>query len=352
MRYRLLVLIVAGASGLLACACQTGEARAVRDDTAVPLPVEVALPARTDIAALFAATAPLTADRDAVVPARAAGRVVEILVEEGDRVRAGQPLARLDGERAGLEMRKARADFERAERELARAARLRERRLISAAAFETCQYDRDALAATFELKRLAFEHTTIRATIDGVLAERRVKVGWRLAAGEPAFRIADTRRLVAELYIPQSQVGRIREGQDVTITVDALPGARVAASIDRVSPTIDTANGSFRATIYVDNADGVLAPGMFGRFAIAWETHEQALVVPTRALLREDGKDVVYVVRDGAAWRRPVEIGIGRGDLTEITGGLAANDAVVIAGQGSLRDGSPVAASDGRDTQS
>lgn len=352
MRHRLLALIVACASGLLASACQTGEARAVKDDASTPLPVEVALPVTADIAAVFAATAPLGADRDAVVTARTAGRVVEILVEEGDRVRAGQPLARLDGERAALEMRKARADFERAERELARATRLRERGLISAAAFEACRYDRDAFAATFDLKRLAFEHTTIRATIDGVLAERRVKVGWRLAEGEPAFRIADTRRLVAELYIPQSQVGRIHEGDDVTITVDALPGARIAASIDRVSPTIDADNGSFRATIYVDNADGTLAPGMFGRFDIAFETHEQALVVPTRALLREDGEDVLYVVRDGAAWRQPVEIGIGQRDVTEIVSGLAAGDAVVIAGQGSLRDGSPVVASGAQDTKS
>ncbi|HEX7063319.1 MAG TPA: efflux RND transporter periplasmic adaptor subunit [Woeseiaceae bacterium] len=352
MRYRLLALIVAGASGLLASACQTGEARGVKDEAAAPLPVEVALPGTADVAAVFAATAPLAADRDALVAARVAGRVVEILAEEGDRVRAGQPLARLDGERAALEMRKARADFERAERELARATRLRDRGLISAAAFETCRYDRDALAATFELKRLAFEHTTIRATIDGVLAERRVKVGWRLAEGEPAFRIADTRRLVALLYIPQSQIGRIQQGEDVTITVDALPGSRVAANIDRISPTIDADNGSFRATIYVDNADGTLAPGMFGRFDIAWETHAQALVVPTRALLREDGEDVLYVVRDGAAWRQPVEIGIGQQDVTEIVSGLAGSDAVVISGQGSLRDGSPVVTSDGRDTQS
>jgi membrane fusion protein (multidrug efflux system) len=347
MKHRLLVLVLAGAAGLALPGCETGEASVAPGaaaDAPAALPVEVAWPATTELAAVLALSASATSGAEAVIPARVAGEVVEILVEEGARVRAGQPLARLDGERARLGMLKAGADLERAEREYRRVLSLRDRGLVSAAAFEAVAYERDALAATFELMRLAFQHTTIRATIDGVVAERHVKVGWRVEEGQPAFRIADVTRLIAELRVPQNELSRIRTGQPVAVTVDALPGARFAAAIDRVSPTVDPRDGSFRVTVYVDNRDGVLAPGMFGRFGIAYEVRRHALVVPSRALLREDNENVLYVVQDGAAKRRLVRVGIARPDVTEILDGLAAGEAVVVTGLGGLRDGSPVVA--------
>jgi len=344
MRPRLRVLLLAAAAGLALPGCQSGEARVVDAgaDAPAPLPVETALAATAPIAAVLPATAALVADREALVVARVPGEIVEILVEEGERVSAGQPLARLDGARARLEMLKAGADLERAEREYRRLSSLHARGLVSAAAHEAQASERDALAATFELKRLAWEHTTLRATIDGVVTERRVKTGWRVTENQPAFRIADLGRLVAEVRIPQRAIGRIRAGQPVAIAVDALPGAAFATTLARISPTIDARDGSFRATLYVDNPDGLLAPGMFGRFAITWETRENALVVPSRALVREDGEAVLYVVHDDTAVRRRVRPGIERPDVTEILEGVAAGEAVVVTGQSSLRDGSPV----------
>lgn len=347
MKNRLPLAVLVGALVLALPGCEAGEARVVEApaDTPAPLPVEVAMPTTTDIYATFETAGPLAADREALVPARVAGEVVEILVEEGDVVAAGQPLARLDGERLRLEMLKARADLEMADREHERSRRLRERGLISASAFETQQYGLAALEARYQLKRLEHEYATIRATLSGVIAARHVKIGWRVEPGDPAFRITDTSRLVAELHIPQSEIGRIRAGQDAAIAVDALPGARFTATVDRISPTIDADDGSFRATLYIDNREGLLAPGMFGRFGIAYEKHAAALVVPSRALLREDNQDVLYVVEDGAAVRRPVRVGIESGGVVEILEGLAAGEPVVVTGQASLRDGSKVLAS-------
>lgn len=347
MKNRLLVAVLAGACALGLPGCETGEARVAdaASAAAAPPPVEVAMPATADVYATFETTGALAADREALIPARAPGEVVEILVEEGDAVVAGQALARLDGERLRLEMLKAKADLEMAEREHERSRRLRERGLISAADFEARQFDLAALAATWELKRLEYRYTTIRATIPGVVAARHVKAGWRLEAGDPAFRIADTSRLLAELHVPQSELGRIRMGQDADIAVDAMPGAAFAATVDRISPTIDAGDGSFRATLYVDNREGLLAPGMFARFSIAWERHAGALVVPTRALVREDSEDLLYVVQKGAAVRRPVRVGLRSGEVTEILEGLAPNEPVVVTGHASLRDGSKVLAS-------
>ncbi|HZD53462.1 MAG TPA: efflux RND transporter periplasmic adaptor subunit, partial [Woeseiaceae bacterium] len=296
MKDGILAAIAAGALVVLS-GCETGEARLAESRPAPvpPLPVEVALPVIRDIHATFETSAALAADREALIPARVPGEVVEILVEEDDRVTAGQPLARLDGERLHLEMLKAKADLQRAQREYERSRRLEELGLISTSAFETQQFDLDALEATWELKRLDHRYTTIRATIPGVIAARHVKVGWRVSPGDPMFATADTARLVAELHIPQSELGRLAAGQHTGISVDAIPGEIFAATIDRISPTIDAGDGTFRATIYVDNRQGLLAPGMFGRFSIAYEKHAGALVVPNRALVHEDNEDVVYV---------------------------------------------------------
>jgi membrane fusion protein (multidrug efflux system) len=151
--------------------------------------------------------------------------------------------------------------------------------------------------------------------------------------------------LVAYLKIPQTELPKFSAGQVVKLSVDAMPEIMFAATIDRISPTIDVNNGTFRATAYVDNPSGDLAPGMFARFSIAYEKHEDALVIPAAALLEEDSTSVVYVVSDGAVERRVIKTGIKSEGMVEVLGGLSINDAVVITGQSGLRDGSRVMAS-------
>ena len=347
MRNKWLVIVLAGSAALALPGCETGEARVATPEAAEfagALPVEVAMPAVTDLYATYRTTAPLGADREALIPARVAGEVVEIFVEEGETVAAGQPLARLDGERLRLEMLEAKARLDMTTREHARSRNLRERGLISAAAAEALAYDLDALRAAYELKRLEHEYTTIRATIPGVVSHRHIKLGWRLDTGAPAFSIANMERLVAELYIPQSELGKIAAGQEARIRVDAIPDRDFHATIDRISPVIDTDDGSFRATVYVDNESGRLAPGMFGRFSIAYERHAAALAVPSSAILTEDNASIVYVVLDGAASRRAVITGIESGGMTEVLDGVAAGEPVVVTGHTSLRDGARVLA--------
>lgn len=342
----LAVLAVLGA--VLASGCNTGEAKlAVEADAgedSAPLPVETVSAYRADIFATFDTTATIEADAHAAVPARVEGVVVDILVEEGDRVEQGQVLARLDGERLALQLEQARARLEMTAREFERLARLEDRGLVSAAMVEGLQYERDALKASYDLMRLRYEYTRIRAPIAGVVSARDVKTGTHVVEGEPAFRITGTSKLVVHLLIPQVELSRISAGDEARVTVDALPGRRFVATIARLSPTIDVKTGTFRATAYIDNEDGALAPGMFGRFSIAYEKHENALLVPRNAVLREDDDMVVYVVEDGAASRRTVKLGIETGGEVEILDGLSDRDEVVVTGHGSLRDGSRVLA--------
>lgn len=328
--------------------CGVGEASVSDDETiqaATPVPVEVAHPYRADIYATYAATATITSDADAPVVARVPGELVELLVEEGDRVEAGQVLARLDGERLRLEMLAAKANLKQARTEYERNKDLHARGLISASMFDNLQFDLEALEASYELKKLTYDYSNIRAPIDGVVAAREVKPGQHLNVNDVAFRITETSELIAYLHIPQSELSKFTAGHSASIQVASMPGKHFPATIARVSPTIDVRNGTFRATAVIDNQDGELAPGMFGRFTIAYEQHKDALVIPAMALIDEDDVNTVYVVSDGEVVRRTVDVGISTDGNVEILDGLSEDETVVVVGHSGLRNGSKVLAS-------
>jgi membrane fusion protein (multidrug efflux system) len=270
---------------------------------------------------------------------------MEILVEEGDHVVQGQLLARLDGERLRLRMLQAQANLDKTRREFARFVRLQEKGLVSASVTEGLKYDLEALGAIHALQQLDYEYTNIRAPIAGVVAARNIKTGQHVAISMETFRITDTGKLVAYLRIPQTELEKFSAGHRVKVRVDAMPEDSFDATIARISPTIDVRNGTFRATASIDNRDGLLAPGMFGRFDIAYEKHPDALLIPVAALVEEDSETVVYVVEEGAAVRRTIQTGIRSGDNVEVLHGLAEHEAIVVTGQGGLRDGSRVFAS-------
>ena len=335
-------------SPVLISGCGVGEASVADTDViaaATPVPVETATPFRSDIYASYAASASIASDADAPVTARAAGEVIELLVEEGDRVEAGQILARLDGERLRLEMLAAKANLERAKKDYKRNAGLHARGLVSSSKYEGLKFDLASLQATYELKRLNYDYSNIRATIAGVVSSREIKPGESLAVGQVAFRVTETKELIAYLQIPQAELAKFNAGHTATVKVASMPNQKFAATIVRVSPTIDARNGTFRATATIDNEDGNLAPGMFGRFTVAYEKHANALVIPASALLDEDEETTVYVVQNDAVVRRPVEVGIEEGGRVEILGGLLDDDQVVVVGHSGLRDGSKVLAS-------
>lgn len=339
---RLLKILVLFAAPGVFVACGVGEASSTPPAAAAAVPVDTVRPARGDVVATYEATTTIGSEGDAPVIARAGGELVELLVEEGERVVAGQVLARLDGERQRLEMLAARADLDKARGEFDRYLDLHRRGLVSEAMFESLRYDLDALEAAYELKQLDYDYTHMRATIDGVVSERRVKLGQTIAIGDSLFRITDTSQLVAYLSIPQTELGKFEAGHTATLTVDAMPHRSFTAEIVRISPTIDRQNGTFRATALIGNDDHLLAPGMFARLSIAYEKHTNVMTIPASALLEDDDESAVFVVEDGVAIRRVITTGVMSGSVVEIVSGLGNDEVIVIAGQGALRDGSRV----------
>ncbi|NNC76777.1 MAG: efflux RND transporter periplasmic adaptor subunit [Woeseiaceae bacterium] len=326
-------------------ACGTGEATPTdAEATAAAIPVATTAPTRRDISATYAATATIDSEGDAPVLARVGGEVVELLVEEGDKVTKGQVLARLDGERLRLEMLAAKADLDKAHGEFERYKDLNRRGLVSEAMFDGLKYDVDSMQATYLLRKLNYEYSNIRATISGHVSERMIKPGQTVDVGHELFRVTETGELLAYLQIPQTELTKFEIGNAVTLSVDSMPAKTFHAHIIRISPTIDIVNGTFRATVAIGNDTGLLAPGMFGKFQIAYELHADALTIPVQALLKDGDDASVYVVSDGQVSRRTLLTGIQSGGAVEVLQGLSENDEIVVKGQSALREGSKVLA--------
>ena len=319
-------------------ACQQG-AKTPEDDEekSPPVPVEVKLPVRGDVYAVYSGTAPIEAFAQADVIAKVPGEVKEILVEEGDDVERGQILARLDGDRLRLELNESKARLRKLQRDFERNKDLREKGLISEGDFDKIQYDLEALQASYNLASLELDYTQIRAPISGVVSDRFIKLGNTLEVGDPLFGVTSMEPLVAYLYIPEREYRQIAAGQPVGIDIDALGGTRIIAEVTRVSPVVDPNTGTFKITIEINDKERRIKPGMFGRMSIVFDRRENALQVPRSAVVEEMGTSSVFVVDNDVAVRRPVQTGYSNNGLIEIIDGIGDNDRVITVGQVGLK---------------
>jgi membrane fusion protein (multidrug efflux system) len=312
------------------------------DEKKVPsVPVEVATVGRQEISASYGGTASLEAPAEAQVVAKGSGVVLQILVEEGDEVKAGQVLARIDPDRPRLEMERARAAVRKLENNYRRSKELLASKLVSAEASEQIRYDLESARAGYELAQLELSHTNIVAPISGVIAQRMIKPGNLIALNAPAFRIVDISRLEAVLNVPERELATLKAGMPLRMIADAVPGRVFEGRVDRISPVVDPGSGTFRVVTAFEGG-GLLRPGMFGRIEIVYDQRKDALTMPRIALLDDEGEPAVYLVRENKAVRTPVELGYVNGELAEVLAGLAEGDEVVTAGKVAIRDGSSV----------
>ena len=345
--HRNLGVLLVVASTALASGCGVGEASvSVEAAPTAMVPVVTTHPFRGDAVAENGGTVNLEADSEASVIAKVQGEVTEILVEEGEMVKAGQVLARLDSDRLSLELAQAVAELNKLKQEYRRNVELHERGLVSEGAFENLRYDMEALDAAFRLAKLELDYSEIRAPINGVVSERMIKVGNTLMSGDPVFRITNGDSLIAYLYVPQSDLYHFDIGQSADLMMHALPGELFAAEVLRISPRIDPKTGTFKVTLGVDQGENSLRAGMFGRVRVAYDVHEDALLVPTEAVLAEDADSAVYIVEDGVARRRSISIGLSSDAGIEVLSGLDGSENVIVVGQTSVKDGTPVSLQD------
>lgn len=333
-------------SAVLLGGCKAGgeEARVKSPDeqkAVDAVPVEVAKATHRAIAASYTGTATLEARAESQVVAKTSGVALAVLVEEGQMVRAGQSLVRLDPDRARLAVAQSEAQMRKLENNYRRAQKLVEQQLVSAADVDQLRFDLENARAQYRMATLELSYTTVTAPISGVIASRDIKPGNFVQINSPIFRIVDAAQLEATLNVPEREIAKLKPGQVVELVADALPGRTFSGTVDRVSPVVDTGTGTFRVVAAFSGEAG-LQPGMFGRLGINYDQRADALVVPRNALLEDGGQPAVYVVRDGKAQRTTLKLGYDDAGWIEVRDGLKAGEEVVIAGKAALREGSAV----------
>jgi len=350
------LVLAAAALALTACGNANGDSAGKDGDQAkggIPaVPVEVAATQRAEMAAVYTGTAPVESERKAFVMPKVKGEIRAVLADEGQRVRAGQTLARLDGDQLRLEVALNEATMRKLERDYARNLELQQKGLISATAIDNLKYELEAATANWQLARLQLSYCDIRSPIDGTVTQRLdvVKVGNTVtpvggvidSADSSLFVVEDLDSLIVRVNVPERELSKLSVGQIAELGFDAVPGRTFAGRIALISPYINPQTATFEVRIRVTDTDTLLRPGMFARVAIVYERKPDALQIPRTALLDGDGPPKVFVVQEGKAAERAVQLGLSNGAMIEVVSGLKDGEQVVVVGQGALKPGALV----------
>lgn len=278
----------------------------------------------------------VAAERVAITPQQA-GAVRELLVAEGDRVEAGQPLVQMDEQRAQAELRSAESVLTLARETLQRSATLGAQGLRARSDLER---DRTFLAVAesdMEVKRVALAQLTLRAPFDGIVTRRLVSPGALVQPGSAVLEVQTLGPPRLRFRVPQSLADEVRAGQRVRLPAPQTAEGRVL----RVEPAIDPATRLLRVTAEFDAA-APLRPGAAQPALLLRRVAPQAVVVPEAAVVFGLSGPAVFVLEGGQARRVAVETGERDGGLVEIRRGVAAGARVVTEGAFRLEDGATV----------
>ncbi|HWO87913.1 MAG TPA: efflux RND transporter permease subunit [Gemmatimonadales bacterium] len=314
---------------------QPGGARAA-------VPVEV-VTARTErVEELITGTGQIEAMQQIELRPEVEGRVVEILVQEGRPVTEGQALFRVDDAELQAQVARAEADRDLAEQTLQRTRQLIEQQAATQNDLERAEAQARAMRAQLELLRLRLSRTVVRAPFSGIAGARRVSVGDWVNNQTRLITLQTVSPIRATLNVPERYAELLRRGQQVAFSVAALRGRTFTGTVDFVDPVVTLPARTILIKAQVPNARGELQPGMFVEGRIVSAVRHNAVVIPEEAVLPIQGSAIVYVVRDGRAQRRTVELGVRRPGFVEVVRGVAAGEQVVIGGLERLTDGATV----------
>lgn len=244
---------------------------------------------------------------------------------------------------AQLEEAEARIQLKRAGREWKRVQALDARKLIDEGTFTNARFAYETSKAEMELAALKVSQASIIAPVSAVVTERNVEPGDNIATNTRLLTLADLNRLEAELRLPESQWFLVKRGQRVTISPEALRGKSFPGRVARINPTIDPESGTFKIIVNITHTGrGKLRPGMFAVVRIRTAVRGRAKLIPRQAVLGDEERRFVYVVKNGRAERRRITLGAFSGERVEVRSGLKAGERVIVAGQHRLRPGRTV----------
>ncbi len=328
---------------------------------------------RVDLDRSFSASGTLLARTQATVFSMVPGIVLSLKVQEGDVVKAGDTLARLDAEKSALGYQQARAmqaqaklNYENLKKNYQDIKTLYEQKAVSQNDFEkmelglkVAEQQVNQSGSAVSLASASWSDATIKAPIDGTVIMKAVEMGDLMTSSQamktsPLMIIAKLDVMKIDIHVPEKYVLYLHKGQKCKIRVDAydhtFPG-----EIDQVAEMLDAVTKTLKVTILIPNetlslkegtvthqVERPLKVGMFARVDVVLEKRPAALVIPVDSIINKDGYDFVFVHKDGKVSQRLIKVGVTEAKLAEVVHGLAAGEQVVVLGQRALFDGQSV----------
>lgn len=273
-------------------------------------------------------------------------RIKEIYVDEGVRVSKGQKIATLDDVNTTtyeIQVENAKANLATIQMDYNRAVELLKIGGGTQQAVDQMQLQltnaQNSLAAAERTLRNVRENTVLVSPINGIITARNYDPG-DMTGALPIVTVAQVNPVKIVINVPESELSKIKKGMEAQVTFDTYGEEQFLGHVTMVSPTVDTNSRTFGVEIGMQNADGKILPGMFGRVKLQLGTANH-VVVPDRAVVKQPGSanQYVYVYHNGRVSYNKVELGQRIGSSYELISGVEPGDTVIITGQAKLADG-------------
>jgi membrane fusion protein, multidrug efflux system len=308
------------------------------------MPVEVAV-ARTDtVVDAILATGQVEAMQSIELRPDIEGRIAEILVREGALVARGAPLFKVDDAELKAQVARAEADRDLARQSLVRTKELLAQKASSQAELERAEATARANEAQLDLLKVRLARTVVSAPFAGVAGRRFVSLGDYVTSDTRLVSLQTVSPQRASFQVPERYADQLKVGQRVTFRVAALRDREFAGRVDFVDPVVQLPGRTITVKAVVPNPKRELQPGMFIEARLATAMRPNAVVIPEDAVIALQGSTFVWIVEQGKATRRQVDLGVRTPGFVEARTGVDSAAQVVVGGQERLSEGAPVMA--------
>src|SRR6266540_1363592 len=270
------------------------------------------------------------------------GRIVEILIREGQEVDQGTPLFKVDDAQLKAQVAQLEAQRDLAQQALARAKDLAQQNASSTADLEKAEAEARGAQAQYDLQRIRLERTTVRAPFAGVVGQRYVSLGDYVTNSTKLVSLHTVNPQRAAFQVPERFARDLKSGQAVSFRVAAIAGRDFIGQVDFVDPIVQLPGRTILVKARVPNGHRLLQPGMFIEAHLVTAVRPKAIVIPEDAVVPLQSADYVWVVADGKVQRKEVSLGVRTPGFVEIARGVQAGEQVVVGGLENLQPGMPV----------
>lgn|SRR5574344_34388 len=335
--YAVLALLVGGMVFLLFSNKKKtqGQASAVMEANVVS--VETEKVTSESYAVEFTANGQVAPAKELKFVSDVSGQVIEIYVDKGSRVSKGTKLLKIDSELLQSDYEASRASYESLQKNVERFTNSLDAGGVSQQQLESLQTQLAAAKSRLDVSRRRLSDATVKSPMNGVINMRYVETGSLIAPNAPLFDIVDESSLKISCNLPESRIGKIAEGQKVTVTSSSLPGEKFNGRVSFIGIMTDRGL-NYPVDIVLDRNDN-LRIGMYMKVNFASDQVTKGILVPRDAITGGVKSSIVYLMKDGKAVSREVTLGEMNGDRVEILSGLEDGDEIIVSGLMNLTDG-------------